>query len=381
MKKYIIASGFFLLLSVILAATLIKRVGQQIQPESPARASKRSESVKNSAPKRREAPAPELSAGRPADFSKAEATMIAVGDIMLSRNVAAKISKYGDFDYPFASTSAMFNSVDFVFGNLESPITQGPRVPTGSFIFHADPGVENALAAANFKILSLANNHLPNYGAKGIADTIKYLDVVGIAHAGAGKNLAVASRPAFLEIKGIRFAFLAYNDRDVAPFGYGAATSSAGTALMDLAAMQAAVGDAKKIADLVIVSMHSGREYTEELTAAQTEFAHAAIDAGAELVLGHHPHVTQRVEKYRGKYIFYSLGNFIFDQMWSEETRRGIAVKFYFNRSGTMRAEVQPFLIMDYSRPVPAQQKIAEAVFQRLQIAPTDDFIRLLGAQ
>lgn len=306
-----------------------------------------------------------------------EVSMIAVGDIMLSRNVAAKIKKFKDFNYPFASSSVFLHSADFAFGNLESPITPGPAVPTGSFTFHADPGAEVALAAANFKILSLANNHLPNYGAAGIADTIKHLDETGIAHAGAGNNLATAGLPAFLEIKGIKFAFLAYNDSDVVPPGYGASEKRAGTALMDITKMPAAVISAKKQADFVIVSMHSGKEYTEDLSPSQTAFAHAAVDAGAELVLGHHPHVTQRVEKYNDKYIFYSLGNFIFDQMWSEETRRGVAVKFYFAKNGLVRAEVVPTLIMDYARPVLAEQKTAESIFQRLRIEPGESLIKL----
>lgn len=307
-------------------------------------------------------------------------TIIAVGDIMLSRNVAAKIKKYNDFNYPFASTSVFLKSADAVFGNLESPITPGPIVPTGSFTFHADPGAEAALAAANFKILSLANNHLPNYGATGIADTIEYLNQVGIAHAGAGQNLAEANLPALVQVKGIKFAFLAYNDSDVVPPGYGAAISRAGTALMDITKMKEAVSLAKKQADLLIVSMHSGSEYTEVLTKSQTEFAHAAIDAGAELVLGHHPHVTQRVEKYKDKYIFYSLGNFIFDQMWSEETRRGLAVKFYFNQIGLVRAEVTPLVIMDYARPVVTEQKTAEEIYRRLRIEPNESLIKLMLA-
>jgi poly-gamma-glutamate synthesis protein (capsule biosynthesis protein) len=313
----------------------------------------------------------------PAVSDPPEVSLIAVGDIMLSRNVADKIRKHNDFNYPFASTSAWLKSADAVFGNLESSITPGPVVPTGSFTFHADPGAEAALAAANFKVLSLANNHLPNYGPKGIADTIMYLDQAGVTHTGAGKNPAEASLPALLEIKRIKFAFLAYNDSDVVPPGYGAAGNRAGTALMDPAKMQASVREAKKQADLVIVSMHSGKEYTEELSKSQIEFARAAVDAGAELVIGHHPHVTQRVEKYKDKYIFYSLGNFIFDQMWSEETRRGITVKFYFNLAGLAQAEIRPVVIMDYARPVLAEQKTAEAIFQRLRIEPSDSFIKL----
>jgi poly-gamma-glutamate synthesis protein (capsule biosynthesis protein) len=380
MKRFIaIPIGFLALALIASIGALAYQSSLTARAVPLVRESKPNGSAGTIVPEKRPSPvAPESGLSRPTEPQ--EVSLIAVGDIMLSRNVAAKIKKFKDFNYPFASTSALLRGADAVFGNLESPITPGPVVPTGSFTFHADPGAEIALAAANFRILSLANNHMPNYGLKGIADTIKYLDEVGIAHTGAGNDLTAASLPAFLEIKGIKFAILAYNDSDVVPPGYGASEKRAGTALMDVAKMKEAVSRAKQQADLVVVSMHSGKEYTEELTNSQMTFAHAAVDAGAELVLGHHPHVTQRAEKYKDKYIFYSLGNFIFDQMWSEETRRGVAVRFYFKAGGLTKAEVCPIVIFDYARPVLAEQKTAEEIFGRLRIEPTDGAVILAPA-
>lgn len=280
-----------------------------------------------------------------------EATLIAVGDIMLSRNVAAKIKEYNDVDYPFLKVVDYLKSGDIVFGNLESPITPGPEVKTGSTTFHANPGVENGLKDSGFNILSLANNHFPDYGTKGIKDSLKYLDEAGIKHVGSGMNEVQAYAPAYLEINGLSFDFFTYNDTDVVPPSYGAASNHSGTAFMDIPKMTKAVKEAKIDSRFVIVSMHSGTEYTTKPNKRQITFARAAIDAGAEMVIGHHPHVVQEAEIYKGKYIFYSLGNFIFDQMWSQETREGLILKVKFNEFGVEKIEYQPILIDDYSQP------------------------------
>jgi len=141
-----------------------------------------------------------------------------------------------------------------------------------------------------------------------------------------------------------------------------------GTALMQKAKMIDAVGAAKGKADLVIVSMHSGIEYTGKPNDSQIDFAHGAIDAGADLVIGHHPHVVQMAEKYKGKYIFYSLGNFIFDQMWSQETREGLMIKIYFSKTGVSKISPVPIIIENYSQPRIANSAEAEKILKRLSI-------------
>jgi len=296
----------------------------------------------------------------------ASVTLIAVGDIMLSRNVGAKIVKHKDVNYPFLKVRDVLKKADAVFANLETPITAGAPVLTGSFSFRSDPGVEKGMKNAGISVVSLANNHTMNKGATGLRDTIKYLDKAKIAHVGAGATLADATKPATLTLKGVKFAFLAYNDSDVVPASYGATVKRAGNALMDIPTMKDAVKAAKKKADVVIVSMHSGIEYTPTPNKRQTAFAHAAIDAGAELVIGHHPHVVQTVEKYKGKWIMYSLGNFVFDQMWSQDTRRGMIAKIRFTGSKVTGIEYSPVLIEDYSQPRILTGKDADAVIARL---------------
>lgn len=294
--------------------------------------------------------------------------LIAVGDIMLSRNVGSAIVSHHDVNYPFKNITSFLKTGDFVFANLETPITAGAPVLTGSMTFRSDPGVEKGLKNAGVTIVSLANNHTMNKGVNGMRDTLSYLDKAGIKHAGGGMNITEALTPAIVTVKGVRFAFLAFNDSDVVPASYGATASHAGTALMDAAVMAKAVKAAKKKADVVIVSMHSGTEYKPTPNSRQTSFAHAAIDAGATIVIGHHPHVVQTVEKYKGKWIIYSLGNFVFDQMWSNDTRRGMTATITFKKKAVEHIDYAPVLIENYAQPRLLTGKDGEAVIARLKL-------------
>ncbi len=277
--------------------------------------------------------------------------MVVVGDIMLSRVVGSTMIKMNDYNYPFLKTRSILKKGDIVFANLETAITPGRPIKTGEMSFRSDPQVARAMRSAGISVVSLANNHVPNFGSKGISDTLAYLDKAKILHAGAGMDLAAALKPALFSVKGITFAVLAYNDSDVVPASYGAAAKRAGTALMDVPTMTNAVKAAKKKADIVVVSMHSGTEYKATPNARQTRFARAAIDAGAAIVIGHHPHVVQTAEKYKGKYIIYSLGNFVFDQMWSRQTRQGMTAAITFNKMGVTGISFTPVLIENYAQP------------------------------
>jgi len=280
-----------------------------------------------------------------------EVSLVAVGDIMLSRTIASKIKAHNDINYPFFKVADFLKEADITFGNLENPITTGATIAPYELTLRADPGVENALKNVGFDILSLANNHTPNLGIQGLADTFDYLSKVGIAYVGGGRNAVEANKPIYITRKGITFAFLAYNDTDVVPAYYEATDTRAGTAFMRSEKMIVAVKEAKQKAKFVIVSMHAGNEYTDRPNDSQMSFAHQAIDAGAELVIGHHPHVVQPIEKYNRKYILYSLGNFIFDQNQSDEVKQGLAIKILFNGNGVRQISFYPVLIQDFSQP------------------------------
>ncbi len=298
-------------------------------------------------------------------------TLFAAGDIMLSRNVAATIKAQRNDHYPFEAMQQRIAQADIAFANLESPITAGPEVKTGSFTFHANPGIEQSLAWAGFDVLSLANNHLPNYGEQGIKDTVSLLDAVGIKHAGAGADAVAALKPAIIEVKGKKFGFLAFNDSDVVPPSYGAGQNRAGTNIMDEAKLKQAIAQLRSQVDFVIVSMHSGIEYTPQPNQHQQDFAHAAIDDGADLVIGHHPHVVQSLEKYKDKYILYSLGNFVFDQMFSIETRQGLTAIITFGPSGVTNVWLAPILIENYAQPRPLNVEEALDVVRRFTVPVT----------
>jgi poly-gamma-glutamate synthesis protein (capsule biosynthesis protein) len=295
-------------------------------------------------------------------------TLIAVGDISFSRGVDSMIKKYDDYDYPLLGVKDYLATGDIVFGNLETSITSGRHILDNEMVFRSDVETARTLADNNFSIVSLANNHTPNFGQQGLLDTFQYLDQAGIKYVGAGRNSAEANEIKYIESNGLKFAFLAYNDDDVVPPGYEAGAERAGTAFMQIDKMKIAVAEAKQNADFVIVSMHSGYEYQPEPNDSQIEFAHATIDTGADLVLGHHPHVIQTAEKYNGKWIFYSLGNFIFDQPWSEETMQTMVTKFYFTEAGIDKIEFLPLKIENFCQPNHADEIEAEKIIKRLGV-------------
>ena len=298
-----------------------------------------------------------------------EVSLVAVGDISYSRGVERIVKKQNDINYPFLKIHDYLKSADLVFGNLETPITQGSEISDFEIIFRSNPGTEQALKQAGFSILSLANNHTPNFGEKGLKDTFNFLENADIKYVGAGQNEQEAYQPAYIEKKGIKFAFLAYNDADVVPAYYEASANRAGTAFMRMDKMTEAVKEAERKANFVIVSMHAGIEYAEKSNDSQVNFAHAAIDSGADLVLGHHPHVVQTLEHYKSKYIFYSLGNFVFDQPQSKETKEGLAIKIYFAKNGINKISLLPVVVENLAQPRMANKIEAVKILQRLNFS------------
>jgi poly-gamma-glutamate capsule biosynthesis protein CapA/YwtB (metallophosphatase superfamily) len=268
-------------------------------------------------------------------------SLMAVGDIMLGRNVGKQIEVYG-LDYPFLKVQNSLKQRDIVFGNLEAPIVSGSGVALKSFHLRAEPGVEIALKQAGFTILSLANNHAMDFDARGLISTIDGLKSQGISVVGAGQDSSQSHRPLYVKRNGVTLAFLAYHDPSIVALTSDAGIDRPGTAFMDLKTLKLDIQSAKKEADVVIVSMHAGKEYQRNAEIFQKRFAHAAIDAGAGLVIGHHPHVLQPIEKYRGRWIFYSLGNFVFDQMQSLETRKGMIVHFSIWKNGKIHFSILP---------------------------------------
>lgn len=243
----------------------------------------------------------------------AAVSIAAVGDIMLGGKAEAFLERKG-YDYPFASTAHLLKSADIAIGNLETPLTDrgGPMVDK-TYLFRNPPDkVAPALKSAGFDIVNLANNHVLDYGVEGLRDTIDSLNRIGIAHVGAGMNLQEARRAAVLTLpNGQTIGFLGYSN--TFPEEFWATPALPGTAFGHMEHVQ---NDVRALVergiDIIVVSFHWGRERQTELRPYQPLLAHAAIDAGADLVIGHHPHILQGVERYKQGLVLYSLGNYTF---------------------------------------------------------------------
>ena len=301
----------------------------------------------------------------PKEEESDEVKMIAVGDIMLSRSVERKMLQYNDYKYPFLKIAEITNKADIVFGNLETTIISGRTIQDNEMIFRSDPKSVEGLKLAGFNILSLANNHVMNFGRSGLESTIKVLDENNISHIGAGMKKEDIYKPVTKNIKGTKFAFLGFtynSDQRKSSDGeiYGVAN-------MEIEKMKESVRKAKLENDIVIVSMHAGTEYKISSSYFQENFARNAIDAGADLIIGHHSHVAQNVEKYKEGYILYSLGNFVFDQMWSNETRLGVIAEIVFRDKKIDNINFIPIKIYDYSQPAILEGEEAEMILDRLR--------------
>lgn len=280
---------------------------------------------------------------------KKELKLIFGGDIMLSRTVNAKMEAYNDYAWPARLISSSTAEADFSIFNLESPFLRDSNynVPTGSFAFKANPLSVQTLNLLGADVVSLANNHMLNAGTTGISDTLDVLSENNILSVGAGLNEEQARKPAIIEKNGWKLAFLSYaypNDHSVAT------KKQAGIATMDIENLREDIEALKGKVDLIIILMHAGIEYVSVPQKNQVNFAHQAIDFGADLVVGHHPHWPQTWEIYNDKAIFYSLGNFIFDQMWSQGTSQGILAEIIFQSNLSAKAKLIPIVIKDYGQ-------------------------------
>lgn len=254
-------------------------------------------------------------------------TLMFVGDIMLDRGVEHMIEKYGNGDYkfPFLKIADFLKKADILFGNLESLISDRGQKVGSIYSFRADPKAIEGLTFAGFDILSVANNHIFDYGREAMEDNFKRLKEAKIDFVGGGFNKNEACLPRVKEVRKTKIAFLAFTNLGTR---YWQATKNrSGICWLEKENLKEYIKKAKGLADIIIVSMHFGEEYRQKPTLEQKYFAHLAIDSGADLVIGHHPHVIQEIEKYKRGFIAYSLGNFVFDQKFSKETMKGILLK------------------------------------------------------
>jgi poly-gamma-glutamate synthesis protein (capsule biosynthesis protein) len=304
-------------------------------------------------------------------------TLFAGGDIMLDRGVYLTLKGKGA-DFPFdGGTAGITNRVccspfgwpvpqtkrtgdagafraliehaDIAAANFENPAPNKPRFHAKGTVFSADPRFIDGLADAGIDYVSLANNHIGDAGANGLLQTITNIRKRGIAYSGAGKNVAAARKPAIFDVAGTRVAILGY---DAIAGYYHATATKVGSAALSARNVKEDVAAARKAgADVVIVYPHWGTEYDDTPFAAQKQLARMIIDNGADMVIGNHAHWAAAMEVYRGKPIWYALGNFVFDQTWSEPTMEGITLELTFRGARLVQVHIRPHIILDKAQP------------------------------
>jgi len=275
-----------------------------------------------------------------------ESTLLFVGDIMLSKNrgVGKQIKKYQNTKYPFLKIADKLKSADITFGNLEGPISSRGKDMGGRYSFRAEPRVIEGLRFAGFDIMSIANNHIFDWGEEAFDDTLLILRSNDIDAVGGGINYTKANIPIIKNVNGTKIAFLAYSTVDYDINAFNAEEGISGKSSFNLGNTKRAVKRIKElgIADIVAVSFHWGEEYKTRSNIGQQNIARTLIESGADMIIGHHPHVVQEIERYKGGWIVYSLGNFVFDQSFSEETMRGLMVEVKVDNKSKTISSIDP---------------------------------------
>lgn len=298
-----------------------------------------------------------------------EWTLTAVGDIMMSRSVLRKIDDYGSYTHPFERTADMLRAADITVANLEGQLsdTTPPSEDPHTFSFVTPTKAAGALKWAGIDAVSLANNHTLDFGTQTLADTMEGLERYDIGYFGAGNDLDGAYVPAIYEVGGQRVALLGFTDLSNA--GYPDPSLPTPAPAVSPERVAEAVRAASARADVVIPYFHWGSEYVAVPDGRQRALAYAAVDAGADLVLGAHPHWVQTTERYKDTLIVYSMGNFVFDQEWSRETKQGVIATFAFDGAEVTDVEYTPILIEDYNQPRPATGADYTAVLDRMGVS------------
>lgn len=244
-------------------------------------------------------------------------TLSFVGDVIFAGHVQERLAQQG-YDYPYKPVQSYLDA-DVQVANMETPVTTIGTQQWKEYTYQSTPKALPAFRKVGFDVVTLANNHSMDYGVSGLLDTMKNLKATHIKYAGAGKTADEAYAPVIVKRKGVKIAFVglshvipnaswkAQNKSSIYPNGVTGLAH-----LYDMPAAINAVKKAKQLADLVVVLPHWGEEREMTPNATQTMMAHALVDAGADLIVGSHPHVAQAVEQYKGKWIAYSLGNFLF---------------------------------------------------------------------
>ncbi len=281
--------------------------------------------------------------------SVSRTTLLLFGDVNLGRNLGKDLLK-GDIDYPFRKMKSTLRSADAVFANLESTLTEQngeTESPVSNYIFCGPPVGAKALNRGGITLVSTANNHAFDYSLKGLQETIQNLEAEKIQHVGTSSDSVKFFRPVIIQRHGIRIGLLAYTE-----FVNLAGQWSGRISVYDSIRAKKEIDRLKPTVDVVIVSFHGGSEYSETPREITLKRMRSIVNAGADIVVGHHPHVPQGIEEFRGKLIFYSLGNFVFNQsqQWAKRSF-GVELRFMKAHKQTVVESVRLIPIRAYKQP------------------------------
>jgi poly-gamma-glutamate synthesis protein (capsule biosynthesis protein) len=276
-----------------------------------------------------------------------EAILVFLGDVGLGRSMEMQLARHGP-TYPWAGIRSLLLEADLAVANLEGLLTTQGEPLDKSYLIRAHPVWGQTLVEGRLDLVTLANNHALDFGPGGLDETSATLNALDIAVVGAGPSRQAAHRPAFFDLKGLRVAILGY-----AAARWNGSVDVPSTERLAWAVPSLVRADVQAIgdqADLVVVLLHAGTEYAAAPSPDQVAFAHAAIDAGADLVVGHHPHVTQTVERYKQGFVVYSLGDALFD-IPRQAAMQGDLLRVHATQEGFTQIELWPFWIEDAIRP------------------------------
>jgi gamma-polyglutamate biosynthesis protein CapA len=284
--------------------------------------------------------------------SERKRVLIATGDVIPARSVNFQASQREDFRWPYLKVSDVLKNADITFINLETPLIDPCPVTQEGMIFCGNARNVEGLVFAGVDIVSLANNHAANYGSVAVDKTKELLN--------NNRILATGINGAeFVDIRGTKFAFLGYND---------ITKPQPVISNVDEEKIKSDILAAKEKADIIIVTYHWGTEYRSQPDERQKYLGRLAIDSGADLVIGNHPHWIQPVEIYRNKLIIYAHGNFVFDQEWSLKTKQGVVGKYTFYDNQLVDVEFLPLQIENYGQPYFLTDSTKKAILKSIRL-------------
>ncbi|WZL74703.1 CapA family protein [Clostridiaceae bacterium 35-E11] len=289
-----------------------------------------------------------------------------MGDVLLTRGVGKMIEVHG-VDYPWKYVSHILNKQDLALINLETSIgMSGKAMIDKEYTFQSSPETLKGVVSAGIDGVAIANNHILDYGQDGFIETLKNLKKMGIKYAGGGRNHEEALKPAIWEVNGMKVGFLAFS-RVIPNMNWYASDARAGiTSAYDyyLDSVCETIDKTKKEVDFLIVSLHWGKELQSDPDKKDIRAARQLIDSGADLIMGHHPHVLQGIEIYKNKPIVYSLGNFVFNAR-GKQSNQTMIFNLEVNKKGIAKLNVIPILIKG-GQPRIAEGKEKEEIIHML---------------